>query len=226
MEFKAVYGLHHVLEPIGYGILRKTIKRGAPVRSSTEQFAIHSLASMFSNPYIQVVKPLNLESSRSYTMEHIWEYVVIPEQEYSKFPNLFVALMEFQQYMALRGYWAWGYKVLWNQQKCYIVDYSRFGTIDRDRVRFPDERGLRSVENIEERFHLVAVPAAPADPVANTVAAPSLEEQLRAPIRAINPALPSTPLVSYLEVDFEKIEDWGLTLIDEEYFASISSTSS
>lgn len=224
MEFKAVYGSHHVLEPLGYGIMRKTVKRRAPVRSAVEQYSIHNLAYMFHHPHLKTVKPLELESARSYTMEQLYEGVIIPERDYSKFPDLFVGLMEFQQYMAHRGYWAWGYKVIWNGKVCILLDYSRFGTIDRDRVRFPGERVLRSVDNIEERFHLVAPLPAP------TPAPMSLEDQLRAPLQASG-SVPSTlsiiqPAITHITVDMDKIEDWGFTVINDDYFDFLSSQSS
>jgi hypothetical protein len=163
MEFKAVYGSHHMIEPLGYLQVRKRINRGAHVRSAKEQFMIHSLAYEYKHPHITTVKPLMVESAKSYIMEELPDFArIIPETSYNIHIDLFTGLMEFQQFMVQRGYWPYGYTVMLvpSVDKCYILDYSQFGTIDRDRVRFPGEPYLRTTCDIEDRFPLAVGPPA------------------------------------------------------------------
>lgn len=210
MEFKSVIGSHHLIEPIGYGIVRKVVKRGAPVRSAAEQFMIHSLAYTFVHPHIKTVKPICVESPRAYTMEQIYEGLLIPESDYQKHSELYVGLMEFQQFMAVRGYWPWGYKILWNGHTCFILDFSNFGTIDRDRIQFPKDKHRRTVGDVDDRFPLVIRPESPALTL-------ELVSSMGTSLEPVNPTL-------NLILDMEKIEDWEVMEMVDGYYADLLSS--
>jgi len=71
--FVAIQGSNHVLEPLGYGVIRKTVKRGSNVLSAADQFQIQQIASLFQSPIYTILPPLKLESQRSYTMPYLWD---------------------------------------------------------------------------------------------------------------------------------------------------------
>lgn len=153
-EYVAAYGRHHIIEPIGYNIVQKIIKRRAPVRSAPEQYEIHAVAAEFVSDVIKIPKPHAVVSKQSYTMEHIYDAVKVPQNDYLKIPQLFVALLEFQQYMNTRGYWAYGYTVLTAWGRFYLVDFSGFGAIDGHYVKFPKNRTIHRLCDLQGYFEL------------------------------------------------------------------------
>ncbi len=171
--YVASYGRNHIIEPIGYHTVRKVLRRGAMARSMTEQYAIHSLAHQFQSSVIHIPKPGRLESSVSYTMEEVYAHMLLPTDMYPKIPELFVALLEFQQYMVGHGYWAYGYNVLVSMGKFYIVDFSKFGSIDGSYVRFPKNRAIHRLSDLQTYFdlQLTVEPSAP-DAEAEKIDAP------------------------------------------------------
>ena len=154
IEYVAAYGSHHIIEPIGYNIVHKIIKRRAPVRSAPEQYDIHKIAEGFVSDIITIPKVHNLVSRQSYTMEHIYDTVKVNPDDYMRIPNLFVALLEFQQFMTERGYWAYGYSVLATLDKYYLVDFSGFGAIDGYYVKFPKNATVHRLCDLQGYFEL------------------------------------------------------------------------
>jgi hypothetical protein len=152
--YVASYGRNHIIEPIGYHTVRKVLRRGAIARSMTEQYAIHTLAYQFQSSVIHIPKPDCLESPVSYTMEEVYAHMLLPTDMYPKIPELFVALLEFQQYMVGQGYWAYGYNVLVSMGKFYIVDFSQFGSIDGNYVRFPKNKTIHRLSDLQTYFDL------------------------------------------------------------------------
>jgi hypothetical protein len=134
--------------------MRKVLRRGAPVRSATEQYTIHALACGFPSSVIHIPKPIHLESRVSYTMEEVYAHMKIPPDMYPKIPELFVALLEFQQYMVDHGYWAYGYTVLVSMGKFYLVDFGQFGSIDGGYVRFPKNKTIHRLYDLQSYFDL------------------------------------------------------------------------
>lgn len=153
-EYVAAYGSHHIIEHIGYNIVHKIIKHRAPVRSAPEQYEIHVVAAEFISDVIKIPKPYSIVSKQSYTMEHIYDTVKVQQNDYAKIPQLFVALLEFQQFMNDRGYWAYGYSVLTAWGKFYLVDFSGFGSIDGAYVKFPKNRTIHRLCDLQGYFEL------------------------------------------------------------------------
>lgn len=147
MEFISISGKNHILTPIGYNVVRKTIRRGAKVRSAVEQFAIHTTAYTFRSPLIYMPQPIAIESSRAYTMQHILEGTVIPACDYFKHPSLFIELHLFKLFMMQHNYWPHGYNIIQYKTVYILYDFSLFGIIDRDYIKFPK---IASVYTLEE----------------------------------------------------------------------------
>lgn len=153
-EYVAVYGSHHIIEPIGYNIIHKIIKRLAPVRSAHEQYEIHKIATEFVSDVVKIPKVHDIVSKQSYTMEHLYDFAQVRPSDYAKIPQLFVALLEFQQFMKDRGYWAYGYSVLVTWGKFYVVDFSGFGAIDGHYVKFPKNKTIYRLCDLQGYFEL------------------------------------------------------------------------
>lgn len=139
MEFVSVRTAQHIIEPIGYGIARKTVRVGAQVLSATEQFVVQSYAAEFPSISLFIPKPIRLESTRSYTMEMIHESQKVAPLfriEHDR-PFLF-EIARFVNYMYLGGYFVTGYDIFALSPNTYVlVGFSRTGFIQKDCVRFP-----------------------------------------------------------------------------------------
>lgn len=130
---------NHILEPIGYTQIRKIVKRGAQVRSAYDQYTIHLFACTFDSCILHFPK-VYAHSDNSYTMEHHFDLVYVPEEEYTKHPLLISELIRFFQYMTSNGYWPTGFSVFQTGSTYLLLDFSRFGYTDGRFVRFPKQR--------------------------------------------------------------------------------------
>jgi hypothetical protein len=125
--FVAIHGSNHVLEQLGYGMIRKTVTRGKKVLCAADQFEIHQIASMFRSPLFTIDPPLELDSHQSYTMRHIYDAFIFPlishgglfQEEFTRFHN----------YMIDEGYFPLGNTVLFSEGRLYIIDFSQYGII-------------------------------------------------------------------------------------------------
>jgi len=125
--FVAIQGSNHILEPLGYGILRKTVKRGSKVLSAADQFQIQQIASLFESPVFHVLPPIKLESQRSYTMPQLLDIHLIDLEAHGEFFHR--EFYRFCQFMISEGYFPYESKVFYSLCKLYIIDFSHYGTI-------------------------------------------------------------------------------------------------
>jgi hypothetical protein len=137
----------HLLEPIGYGLLRKTVARGVLANSGVDQYQIHSIASDFRSSWIRVLPPHSLDSPHSYTMPECVDCDAIPDAlipelcaRCSDLNNDYIA---YKIYMMNEGYFVRGSRFLrqrttFTQPPLYLVDFSLYGVIQGNCVRFPD----------------------------------------------------------------------------------------
>lgn len=125
---------NHVLVPVGYGMYLKVVHYNSQVRSAYEQFEIHTYASDFKSHLLHIPKPYRLVDEFSYLMEHVYEADVF---DYKENRALIEELLKFTSFMIDLGYFPYGYSVLRTvKNKFYLVDFSRFGSIDKGNVRF------------------------------------------------------------------------------------------
>ena len=136
MEFGSIFATQHTIEPIGYNEIRKT-RIGTNLRSAVEQFEIHCIAQEFQSDILRIPKPCRLESHRSYVMEHIHDCVKIPSSMLSKIHDLDVELLRFKQWCMDRSLYPMFFSVLRSPSHYILVDFSRFGVIDRGLVHVP-----------------------------------------------------------------------------------------
>jgi len=173
MDFRSVNGQHHLLEPIGYGQIRKTKKRGAPVRSATEQFLIHEVAYEFKSSTLLIPKPFRIEGN-SYTMEQFWTGSVLPMNCMYVFPLLIAELRRFKEFLYTKNLYPVGFKILQINHESIetweripfsgpiygLVDFSRFGIIQGPYVKIPkvDVVLLNKLDPIFELYFLSFLP--------------------------------------------------------------------
>ena len=159
MEFVSIIGSQHTIEQIGYHQLRKKRRRDVKyvVRSIQEQFLIHSIASDFQSHCLFIPTPIRIESSQSYVMDMIYHFTPMSPDNYKDFPQLFEELINFKNYMYVRGYFAAGFTVLRHPQSSIfvIVDFSQFGTIDSYFVMFPKINIKYTILEAETQYGLV-----------------------------------------------------------------------
>jgi len=111
MEFRSVLGRHHLIEPIGYGLVRKTRRRGAPVRSLREQFLIHQEVYEFDSPILFIPKPVTQEED-GYIMEEFTAYSVLPSDCIGMVPALVAELKRLRDFLVPRGIYPLGFTIL------------------------------------------------------------------------------------------------------------------
>jgi hypothetical protein len=145
----------HIIEPLGYGILKKTVKRGAAVHSAVEQFRIQSIMALFESSWFTVANPLRAESPRSYIMAEVQDYHVLSRNNFINLMNESVVLnnewTRFVMYMLKEGYFVRGVKILFSEETIplYVIDTSLFGVVQGEFVKFPDEPWLYSIVQAE-----------------------------------------------------------------------------
>jgi len=137
-EFIRTVGSNHVLTPIGYGIIKKTSLINSVCRSITEQYLIHSLALDFKSDILRVPKLFDLLDNYNYTMEHIYEGLILPRHTWSSHLDLMGVLKDFENYMIHLGYFPCCYTIckLNGLSEYILLDFSLFGSIQCDRVYF------------------------------------------------------------------------------------------
>ena len=153
MDFKSVLGRHHVIEPIGYGLVRKTRRPRAPVRSAREQFLIHQEVYEFDSPILFIPKPVAQEAD-GYTMEEIATYSVLPTDCIGMIPALVAELMRLRDFLVPRGIYPLGFTILllvpesvmgW-KRPCISID-PLYGLVDVSHFSFIQE-GVVSVPKV------------------------------------------------------------------------------
>jgi len=151
MEFTSVLGSCHLMEPIGYNLVRKIIA-SRYVRSAVEQWDIHTHALLFDSPVLYIPKLYNLESAGAYTMEQFYDGILLKDEDYYLHAHFMSELERFKHHMIDCGYWPFGFKVFYDsrQGRYILIDFSRFGTIDHGQVRFPKIKKIFSLEEAED----------------------------------------------------------------------------
>jgi hypothetical protein len=127
-EFVGAYGHHHILSPIGYGRMMKTVIRGTPTRSAAEQHSIHTNATQFLSHVIRIPAVYQLVNRNTYIMEHMPCGHFVNPIQYKCDMRLLCALNEFFRYMLREGYFPYNFTLLANEDGTYtLLDFSQFG---------------------------------------------------------------------------------------------------
>jgi hypothetical protein len=172
MDFKSVLGRHHLIEPIGYGLVRKTRRPRAPVRSAREQFLIHQEVYEFDSPILFIPKPVAQEAD-GYTMEEFATYSVLPTDCIGMIPALREELTRLRDFLVPRGIYPLGFTILllvpesvvgW-ERPCIsidplygLVDVSRFSFIQGGVVSVPKVGRIRRCETDVLFEHYITPP--------------------------------------------------------------------
>ena len=156
MEFLSTEGKNHILQPIGYNIIRKRIKPGKMLRSAVEQFAIQEIAHNFKSDVLYIPKPITLESNYAYTMEHVYGGIKVPPSEYYKCIPLYLELCRFKYYMLENNFVPRDFTLIAHpSQRVILVDMSKFGIVQDHHVRFPKDSQLYTLLDAEKQYGLL-----------------------------------------------------------------------
>lgn len=164
MAFNAIQGSRHIIEPVGYNLVRKIVRPGQYTRSAREQYEIHEHAVQFPSAILRVPPVHTLESRQSYIMYEIpLNCVRIPNDTHGDHPVLIAELIQFYDYMASFGYFAYGFTIFQTGSAYILLDFSQFGSIQGEYVRFP---GLQTRFHIHDAFAIFGIRVTIAEKIA------------------------------------------------------------
>ena len=148
----SVEGRNHYIEGIGNGEVLKSIRSGCKTRSAVEQFQIHSYAYSFASDILHIPKPVSIVDRKSYTMEEFETGVFVHPDTYFHSSTLFDEVIRFYKYMMDAGYWPYGYTIYkYNTTQYVLCDFSGFGTIQGQCVKFPKDPRVYALKDMERR---------------------------------------------------------------------------
>lgn len=134
-EFVTTYGKHSILTPLGYCKILKNMRCGARTQSAVTQFEIHNIALRFVSPILKFPQLFELVNNRSYVMEHLIGYTVLPSYLYRSNLHLIQELNRFYIYMIGEGYFPCNFTLLSKSDGTYtMVDFSQFGYYQNGKV--------------------------------------------------------------------------------------------
>jgi hypothetical protein len=135
-EFLGAIGHNHVISPLGYGKILKTVVRGTPVRSAVEQYAIHCIAAQFFSQILYIPRVYELVDRCSYTMAHLMPGRYVPPAAYKTNMEFLQELNRFFKFMMAEGYYPFNFTILLHENGMYsLLDFSQFGSYHRGTVR-------------------------------------------------------------------------------------------
>jgi hypothetical protein len=149
--FRNVYGSHHIIVPYDHGFIIKKIYRHG-VRSACEQFEIHKLAADFIHPLLRAPRIGILINAKSYSMEQLFVYQKVHPIFIYAYTQLKEALISYSDYMITCGYFPYGYSILFSGSQFIITDFSKYGSIQYDRVYFKHLRTFMSLSEAQTKF--------------------------------------------------------------------------
>jgi hypothetical protein len=156
-EFVGAIGHHHIISPIGYGKIMKTVVRGTPVRSATEQHAIHVIAAQFFSHILYVPRVYELVDQRSYVMAHLLPGHYVSSEFYKTNMEFLKELNRFFKFMMAEGYYPFNFTILHHETGMYsLLDFSQFGTYHRGTVRFKHLLNPISLFDAERNYGILS----------------------------------------------------------------------
>jgi len=156
-EFVGAIGQHHVISPIGYSKVVKTIRRGAPVRSAVEQHSIHCIAAQFFSPLIVIPPVYELLDRCSYLMSHIPPGRYVRTEIFKTDMKFLGELNSFYKFMMAEGYYPFNYTVLYHEWGQFsLIDFSQFGTYQDGLVQFKHLKSPISLFDAERHYGILS----------------------------------------------------------------------
>jgi len=147
MDFTSKETACHILQPLAYNLIRKIRKPNKRVRSAYEQYTIHCTAYEFESNVLKIPKPLFYDGPNAYVMDQFEDMYPLPEPYFFHFPQLVAALVSFRQHMISGGCWPRDFSIFCiNDRQFMLIDFGRFGYVDSNRVKFPHENTLYTLE--------------------------------------------------------------------------------
>jgi hypothetical protein len=142
--------------PVGYNRVRRSVHRLASVHSARTQAEIHAIALTFPSTILYVPKLFDIADSW-YETEFILHGTnnLINHDTFYKYPKLFVELFCFKDYMMKEGYFMRGIKLCRiAEERWALFDFSHFGVLHKNRVKFPKEKLIYTLDQAEWNYGL------------------------------------------------------------------------
>lgn len=163
-EFLGAIGQHHIISPIGYGKIVKTVRRGALVRSATEQHTIHSIAAQFLSPLILIPSVYEIVDRCSYIMAHMPPGHYVRTELFKTNMEFLSELNRFYKYMMAEGYYPYNFTILYHTWGQFtLMDFSQFGTYQEGLVQFKHLKGPIDLFTAERHYGILSFIVSSAD---------------------------------------------------------------
>jgi hypothetical protein len=157
MEFVSVEATNHILVPTAYNRVLRCIKHNRHVHDAYAQAEIHRTARQFMSPVLYIPQVYDVYNSKQYETECIYHEKKdrLAPAKAQLFPVLFVELYRFKDYMMKEGYFMRDISIVRIGACSWaIMDFSKFGYIDKGLVRFPKQRFKYTIDEAEKDYGL------------------------------------------------------------------------
>jgi hypothetical protein len=156
MDFCSINTTNHLIIPMGYNRVKRCVHRLARVHSARTQAEIHAIALGFPSNILYIPKLYDVADSWYETEFIIHETNnLLTHNAFHKYPKLFVELFRFKDYMMKEGYFLRGIKLCrLTEEQWALFDFSRFGIVNKNRVKFPKDKLTYSFDQAEWAYGL------------------------------------------------------------------------
>jgi len=141
---------------MGYNRVRRCVHRFKKIHSARTQAEIHTIALAFSSDILYIPKLYDVQDT-CYDTEFILHATnnLITHDAFHKYPKLFVELFRFKEYMMKEGYFLKGIKLCRiAEEQWALFDFSHFGIINKNRVKFPKDKVIFTLDQAELNYGL------------------------------------------------------------------------
>ena len=130
----------HLFIPLAYNRVLKRRKHGVPVHGAGVEAEIHRIAYQFPTKYLTIPNVYEVVDTKSYIMDSVFIDDGVPDYLSGRTHSTEICneLIDFANYMIDEGYFPYGFTVFLTTPKPLLFDFSMFGIIDKDTVRFPN----------------------------------------------------------------------------------------
>lgn len=145
---------YHTMIPLGYNRVLRSRHKGSPVHGAAMESELQTIASMYPSEHMKVPAVYGLKDMNSYEMDSFFygedTFQCVDPKDVPT--SLLIDIFSFNKYMRQNGYFPKGFTVVLGES-VWVFDFSQFGLIHSDIVRYPDGL-LLTVDESMARFDL------------------------------------------------------------------------
>jgi len=157
MDFLSVDATNHILIPTAYNRIMRCVKSNSSVHNAYTQAEIHKAARRFESPVLYIPRVYDVLNNKQYETECIYHEKKdrVAPYLFQLFPVLFVELFRFKEFMFKEGYFMRDITIIRMSKRLWaVIDFSKFGYIDKNKVRFPKQRFTYTLDEAEKDYGL------------------------------------------------------------------------